>query len=66
MKVMMRVVVVMVMMMYIKEERNSCWFCSWTHTPTMTVSQYVIAGPLQVLPIQLLTTALRKMYAMLS
>ena len=50
------VVVVMVVMMYIGEEWNLCWFHSLTHTLKMTVSQYMIASPLLVLSTQLLTT----------
>ena len=36
--------------------QNLCWSCSLTRTLKMTVSWYMIAGPLQVLPTQLLTT----------
>ena len=55
----------------IKEEWNQCWSRSCTHTPKTNKSRYVIVGPLQVLPTQLLTTCLlaivlRKMYMMLS
>ena len=55
------VVVVVMVGMYILGELNLCWFRSWTRILMMTVSWYVIAGPLQVLPTQLLTTALRKL-----
>ena len=54
MKVMMRVVMVMVVIIYIEKEQNPCWFRSQTHTPIMTVSRYVIASLLHVLPTQLL------------
>ena len=50
-------VVVMVVMMYTGEEQNPCWFHSLTHTLKTTVSQYMLAGPLLVLPTQLLTTS---------
>ena len=49
-------IVVGVVMIYIKKEQNLCWFRSRTHTLTTTVSQYVITGPLLVLPTQLLIT----------
>jgi len=49
-------VVVMVVWMYIMEERNLCWFHSWTRIPKTKISLYMIAGPLFVLPTQLLTT----------
>jgi len=52
----MMVVVVMVRMC-ILEELNLCWFRPQTRTPKTTVSLYVIAGPLLVLPTQLLTTS---------
>jgi len=42
--------------MCIKVRPSLCWSQFRTHTLKMTVSQYVIAGPLQVLPTQLLTT----------
>ena len=48
------------MKIYIKEEQNLCWFCSRTYILKMTVSRYIIAGPLLVLPTQLLTTVLRE------
>ena len=61
---------VMVMTMVVKKcimgAQNLCWSRSLIHTLKTTVSQYVIVGPLQVLPTQLLTTALMKMYAILS
>jgi len=50
------VVVVMVVMIYIGGERNLCWFHSLTRILKMTVSRYMIVGPLLVLPTQLLTT----------
>ena len=43
--------------MYIRGEQNPCWFHSLSHILKMTVSLYMIAGPLLVLPIQLLTTS---------
>ena len=55
------VVVVVMVGMYILGELNLCWFHSRTCILMMTVSQYMIAGPLQVLATQLLTTALRKL-----
>ena len=55
------VVVVVMVEMYILGKLNLCWFRSRTHILMMTVFRYVIAGPLQVLPTQLLTTALRKL-----
>jgi len=51
----MRVGVVLVVM-YIKEARNWCWFHSPTHTLKMMKSQYIIAGILLTLPTLLLTT----------
>jgi len=54
---MMIVVVVMVVMMYTEEEWNLCWFHSLTCTLKTTVSWYVIASSLLVLPTQLLTTS---------
>ena len=65
-KEMVKVVLVLVVRRYIKVRPIPCWFWSLTHILMMTVSWYVIAGPLQVLPTQLLTTALRKMYAILT
>jgi len=62
----MRVVVVLVVRRYIKVRPIPYWFQSLIRILMMTVSWYVIAGPLQVLPTQLLTTALRKMYAILT
>ena len=60
-------VVVMVMMgMCIRGEQNSCWFHSLTHISKTTVSLYMIAGPLLVLPTQLLTTALKEIYTILT
>ena len=50
------VVGVMVVRMYIVGEQNPCWFHSQTHILKMTVSWYMIAGSLLVLPTQLLTT----------
>ena len=50
------VVVVLEVMMYIKKEWNPCWFHSQTHIQITTVSRYMIAGLLQVLPTHLLTT----------
>ena len=50
------VVVTVVMVMCIREEWNLCWFHPQACIPMTTISQYVIAGPLQVLPTQLLTT----------
>ena len=44
------VVVVMEVMMYIKVMLSLCWTRFWTRIPMMTVFQYVIAGPLLVLP----------------
>ena len=63
--------VVVVAVMYIKEKQTRCWFHSQTHTLKMKKSLYVIAGPLQVPPTQLLTTcllatALMEMYVILS
>ena len=43
-------VMVVVVMIYIKEEQNLCWFRIPICILTMK-SQYVIAGPLFVLPI---------------
>ena len=60
------VVMVVVVVMCIKEEWNRCWSRSRICILMMTVSRYVIAGPLQVLPTQLLTTALRERYAILT
>ena len=48
--------VVRVVRMYIQEERNLCWFCSRTRILKTNQSRYVIVGPLQVPPTQLLTT----------
>jgi len=50
-------VVVTVAMMCREGEQNPCWFHSLTHTLKMTVSLYVIVGPLLILPTQLLTTS---------
>jgi len=55
-KMMLIVVVVWEVSMYIMEERNPHWFHSQTRILMTTVSWYVIAGPLQVLPTQLLAT----------
>jgi len=54
-------VITMVMTMVVVKKcimraQNLCWSRSLIRTLKTTVSQYVIAGPLQVLPIQLLTT----------
>ena len=54
---MMMVVVVLEVKMCIIGERNLCWSHSQTRNPKMTVSLYVIAGPLLVPPTQLLTTS---------
>ena len=54
--VMMVVVVMKVVMMYTKEEWNLCWFRSQTRILMMIISQYVITGPLLILPTQLQTT----------
>jgi len=62
----MTMVVVVVVKKCIMGAQNLCWSCFLTHTLKTTVSWYVIAGPLQVLPTQLLTTALMKMYVILS
>ena len=51
------VVVIVVIVIYIRGEQNPCWFHSLSHILKMTVSLYVIAGPLLVLPTQLLTTS---------
>jgi len=51
------VVVVLEMKMCIMGERNLCWSHSQTRIPKKTVSLYVIAGSLLVLPTQLLTTS---------
>ena len=48
---------VVVMVKCIKKEWNRCWSRSQTHTLKTTVFLYVIAGPLLVLPTQLLTTS---------
>ena len=50
------VVVVVVVKKCIMGVQNLCWSRSLIHTLKMTVSRYVIAGPFQVLPTQLLTT----------
>ena len=50
------VVVVVVVKKCIMGVQNLCWSRSLIHTLKTTVSWYVIAGPLQVLPTQLLTT----------
>ena len=42
--------------MCIEVRPSLCWSWFRTRTPKMTVSRYVIAGSLQVLPTQLLTT----------
>ena len=55
------VVVVLVVMTYIRVEPSLRWSRCLIRILRMTVSRYVIAGPLQVLPTQLLTTALRKL-----
>ena len=47
--VMMMVVVVWVVMMYIKKEQNLYWFYFLIYTLKMK-SQYVIVGPLPILP----------------
>ena len=44
------VVVVVVVVMYIRVMPSLCWTRFWTRIPMMTVSRYVIAGPLLVLP----------------
>ena len=49
-------VITMVMTMVVVKKcimgvQNLCWSRSLIHTLKTTVSQYVIAGPLQVLPI---------------
>ena len=46
-----------VMVIYIRGEQNPCWFHSLSCILKMTVSLYVIANPLLVLPTQLLTTS---------
>jgi len=51
------VVVVLEVKMCIMGEQNLCWSHSQTRIPKMTVSLYVIADPLLVLPTQLLTTS---------
>ena len=51
------VVMVVVVVMCIKKEWNQCWSRSRTRTLKTNKSQYVIAGPLQVPPTQLLTTS---------
>ena len=51
------VVVIVVMVICIRGEQNPCWFHSLSRILKMTVSLYVIAGPLLVLPTQLLTTS---------
>jgi len=50
MMVIMIAMVVWIKMMYIEKEQNLCWFCFPTYTPKKK-SQYVIVGPLLVLPI---------------
>ena len=47
--VMMMMVVVLVVLIYIEEEQNLCWFRFPICIPKKK-SQYVIAGPLLVLP----------------
>ena len=64
-------VVMVVVVRCIKKEQTRCWFHSWTRTLKTKKSLYVIAGPLQVPPTQLLTTcllatALMEMYVILS
>ena len=54
---MIAVVVMVVMVISIRGEQNPYWFHSLSRIPKMTVSLYVIAGPLLVLPTQLLTTS---------
>ena len=54
---MIAVVVMVVMVICIRGEQNPYWFHSLSRIPKMTVSLYVIAGPLLVLPTQLLTTS---------
>ena len=56
MMVMKMAVVVRAVKMYIKIKLSLCWSHFQTHTQKMTVSQYVIAGPLLILPTHLLTT----------
>ena len=51
------VVVMVVIVICIRGEQNPCWFHSLSHILKMTVSLYVIAGPLLVLPTQLLTSS---------
>ena len=54
--VMVMTMVVVVVKKCIMGVQNLCWSRFLIHTLKTTVSQYVIAGPLQVLPTQLLTT----------
>jgi len=49
MMVMIMVVILLAVITYIGEEWNLCWFCSLIHI-LRKKSQYVIAGPLLVLP----------------
>ena len=63
--------VVVMVVRYIKEERNRYWSRSQTRTLKTKKSLYVIVGPLQVPPTQLpttclLATALMEMYVILS
>jgi len=64
--VMVMTMVVVVVKKCIMGVQNLCWSHSLIRTLKTTISQYVIAGPLQVLPTQLLTTVLMKMYVILS
>ena len=52
------VVVVWEMKIYIRVKLSPCWSRFQTHIQKTKKSLYVIAGPLQVLPTQLLTTCL--------
>ena len=54
---MIAVVVMVMMVIYIRREQNPCWFHSLSRILKITVSLYVIAGPLLVLFTQLLTTS---------
>ena len=65
------VVVAREVKMYIRVKLSLCWSRFQTRIPKMKKSLYVIAGPLQVPPTQLLTTclpatALGKKYTMLT
>ena len=54
---MIAVVVMVVMVISIRGEQNPYWFHSLSRILKITVSLYVIAGPLLVLPTQLLATS---------